>query len=179
MYSTKLDGSGGFLKQIYELFSPDEYYAERLCYQRYAMLPFIVFTQALDNNMPELKIFEFKNGFLIKAENTVLQLTNSKSEIFITRLEVNDPNFILRNQGGMFIRNPNSKNVKLLTMCEMNGNYNTASEAVMQSEGSAENMKLIERSDEKVVIQLELKNDIKIQLLLDLNFSNSAKTKFN
>ena len=82
LYSTKLDGSGGFLKQIDELFSPDGYYAEGPYYQRYALLPFIVFTQALENNLPALKIFEYKNGVLPKAVTTVLQLTNSDGRFY-------------------------------------------------------------------------------------------------
>ncbi len=82
LYSTKLDGSGGFLKQIEELFSPDGYYAEGPYYQRFALLPFIVFAQALDNNMPELKIFEFKDGVLLKAVTTLVQLTNSDGKFY-------------------------------------------------------------------------------------------------
>lgn len=82
LYSTKLDGSGGFLKQIDELFSPDGYYAEGPYYQRYALLPFIVFAQALENNRPELKIFEYKNGVLEKAVTTVLQLTNTDGRFY-------------------------------------------------------------------------------------------------
>ncbi len=82
LYSTKMDGSGGFLKQIDELFSPDGYYAEGPYYQRYALLPFIVFAQALENNLPELKIFEYKNRTLPKAVMTVLQLTNSDGRFY-------------------------------------------------------------------------------------------------
>ena len=82
LYSTKLDGSGGFLKQIDALFSPDGYYAEGPYYQRYALLPFIVFAQALENNYPELKIFEYRNGVLTKAVSTVLQLTNSNGQFY-------------------------------------------------------------------------------------------------
>lgn len=82
LYSTKLDGSGGFLKQIDDLFSPDGYYAEGPYYQRYALLPFIVFAQALDKNLPELKIFEYKNEVLPKAVTTVLQLTNSDGRFY-------------------------------------------------------------------------------------------------
>lgn len=82
LYSTKLDGSGGYLAQIDDLFSPDGYYAEGPYYQRYALLPFIVFAQALDNNMPELKIFEYKNGVLLKAVTTLLQLTNSDGKFY-------------------------------------------------------------------------------------------------
>lgn len=82
LYSTKLDGSGGFLKQIDELFSPDGYYAEGPYYQRFALLPFIVFAQALDNNMPELKIFEYKDGVLLKAVTTLVQLTNTDGKFY-------------------------------------------------------------------------------------------------
>lgn len=82
LYSTKLDGSGGFLRQIDELFSPDGYYAEGPYYQRYALLPFIVFAQALDNNIPELNIFEYRDGVLLKAVTTVLQLTNSDGRFY-------------------------------------------------------------------------------------------------
>lgn len=82
LYSTKLDGSGGFLKQMDELFSPDGYYAEGPYYQRFALLPFIVFAQALENNMPELKIFEYKDGVLLKAVTTLVQLTNSDGKFY-------------------------------------------------------------------------------------------------
>ena len=82
LYSTKLDGSGGFLKQIDELFSPDGYYAEGPYYQRYALLPFIVFAQALENNRPELKIFDYREGVLLKAVTTLLQLTNSDGRFY-------------------------------------------------------------------------------------------------
>lgn len=82
LYSTKLDGSGGFLKQIDKLFSPDGYYAEGPYYQRFALLPFIVFAQALDNNMPELKIFEYKDGVLLKAVTTLMQLTNTNGKFY-------------------------------------------------------------------------------------------------
>ncbi len=82
LYSTHLDGSGGFLKQIDELFSPDGYYAEGPYYQRYALLPFIVFAQALENNRPELKIFEYREGVLLKAVTTVLQMTNSDGRFY-------------------------------------------------------------------------------------------------
>lgn len=82
LYSTNFDGSGGFLRQIDELFSPDGYYAEGPYYQRYALLPFIVFAQALDNNLPEQKIFKYRDGVLLKAVTTVLQLTNSDGRFY-------------------------------------------------------------------------------------------------
>ena len=72
----------GFLAQIDHSFSPDGYYTEGPYYQRYAMYPFLVFAQALANNRPKLKIFEYKNGVLIKAVYALLNQTNSKGEFF-------------------------------------------------------------------------------------------------
>ncbi|WP_372652664.1 alginate lyase family protein [Draconibacterium sp.] len=106
---------------------------------------------------------------------TVSTLANSKTEFFVTRLGANDPNYNLRNQMGMLFRFPNSKDKKLLTVYEMHGNYNPASEAVLNSEGSVKELQLIEGDDEKVALILHLKNDKKIQLLLDLNFGNESK----
>lgn len=72
-----LDKSGktGFLRQTDLLFSPDGYYAEGPYYQRYALLPFMVFADAIDKNEPERKIFERRDGVLLKALYTSIQLT--------------------------------------------------------------------------------------------------------
>lgn len=113
-----------------------------------------------------------ENGFY-----TLSTLVDSNTEFFVTRLGANDPNYNLRNQMGMLLRFPKSKNKKLLTVYEMHGNYNPVSEAVLQSEGSIEKLSLVEGNDEKVAIQLKLKNDKTIQLLLDLKFTNSANNE--
>lgn len=82
LYSTNLDSSGGFMKQINDLFSPDGYYSEGPYYQRYALLPFVVFAQALENNLPDMKIFEYKNGVLNKAVSLLMQLTNTDGRFY-------------------------------------------------------------------------------------------------
>ncbi|MCB8993984.1 MAG: alginate lyase family protein [Bacteroidales bacterium] len=82
LYSTKLDGSGGFLRQIDELFSPDGYYAEGPYYQRYAIMPFMLFAQAIQNNLPDLKIFDYRDSVLAKSVNMVLQLTNTDGRFY-------------------------------------------------------------------------------------------------
>lgn len=72
----------GFLANVDEPFSPDGYYTEGPYYQRYAMYPFMVFAESLQNARPDLKIFEHKNGILIKAVYALLNLTNSEGEFF-------------------------------------------------------------------------------------------------
>ena len=72
----------GFFGNLDEPFSPDGYYTEGPYYQRYAMYPFLIFAQALQNDKPETKIFEYKNGVLLKSVKALLNLTNSAGEFF-------------------------------------------------------------------------------------------------
>lgn len=72
----------GFLAQIDHSFSPDGYYTEGPYYQRYAIYPFLIFAQALHNRKPELKIFEYRDGVLIKGVYSLLEQTNKDGEFF-------------------------------------------------------------------------------------------------
>ncbi|WP_109355627.1 alginate lyase family protein [Sphingorhabdus sp. EL138] len=69
------DGKSGFLRQTDLLFSPDGYYSEGPYYQRYALMPFLVFADAIEKNDPARKIFERRDGILLKALRTTAQLT--------------------------------------------------------------------------------------------------------
>lgn len=77
LYSSRKDGSGGFIRQIEMLFSPDGFYTEGPYYARYALLPFFTFAQVIENNQPGLKIFEFRDRILQKALHSALQLTST------------------------------------------------------------------------------------------------------
>jgi hypothetical protein len=79
---SKKDGKTGYLAQINQLFSPDGYYMEGPYYQRYALLPFILFAKAINNYQPQLNIFEYRDKLLAKAINTSLQLTYTNGVLF-------------------------------------------------------------------------------------------------
>ncbi|AWB65425.1 alginate lyase [Saccharobesus litoralis] len=68
-------GKGGFLRQMDELFSPEGYYNEGPYYQRYALMPFVIFAKAIDVNEPNRKIFEYRNGVLLKAIKATVELS--------------------------------------------------------------------------------------------------------
>lgn len=68
-------GKTGFLRQTELLFSPDGYYTEGPYYQRFALLPFMVFADAIERNEPQRRIFEHRGGILKKALTTTIQLT--------------------------------------------------------------------------------------------------------
>ena len=76
------DGKAGFLANLDSPFSPDGFYTEGPYYQRYAMYPFLIFAEALQNKKPDLKIFEYKDGVLIKAVDALLNLTDADGEFF-------------------------------------------------------------------------------------------------
>jgi len=76
------EGKAGFLANIEEPFSPDGYYNEGPYYQRYAMYPFLIFATGLHNVRPETKIFEYKDGVLLKSINALLNLTDAHGNFY-------------------------------------------------------------------------------------------------
>ena len=72
----------GFLANLDEPFSQDGYYTEGPYYQRYAMYPFLIFAPALHNVKPEQKIFEYKDGVLLKAVDALLNLSDADGDFF-------------------------------------------------------------------------------------------------
>ncbi|MDT0540191.1 heparinase II/III family protein [Croceitalea sp. P059] len=77
------DGKTGFFANLDEPFSPDGYYTEGPYYQRYAMYPFLIFAQALQNKKPDLKVLEYKDGVLLKGVNALLNLSNANGDFFL------------------------------------------------------------------------------------------------
>ncbi len=75
LYDLEKSGKGGFLRQLDTLFSPQGYYNEGPYYQRYALMPFVTFAKAIENNEPERKIFDYRDGVLLKAVDTTVQLS--------------------------------------------------------------------------------------------------------
>jgi len=82
LYGSRKDGKAGFIAQMDNLFSPDGYYTEGPYYVRYAILPYILFANALNNTRPALKIFEHRDKILKKALMTCLQQTNTDGVFF-------------------------------------------------------------------------------------------------
>ena len=67
LYGLEGDGRAGFIRQLDLLFSPDGYYNEGPYYQRYALMPFVVFARSIEANDPELGIFQYRDRILLKA----------------------------------------------------------------------------------------------------------------
>lgn len=94
LYGFKKDKKGGFLRQLELLFSPDGYYTEGPYYIRYALMPFYYFAQAVENNQPEVKIFDFRNQILKQAFYSALQLTYTNGAFLPFNDALKEKNFL-------------------------------------------------------------------------------------
>ena len=75
LYDLDKSGEGGFLKQLDILFSPQGYYNEGPYYHRFALLPFVTFARAIENNEPGRAIFQHRDGVLLKAIYAAIELS--------------------------------------------------------------------------------------------------------
>lgn len=75
------ENNKGFIANLESPFSPDGYLTEGPYYQRYAMYPFMTFAVSLYNSKKS-NLFNYKNDVLVKAVETLIQLSNSKGEFF-------------------------------------------------------------------------------------------------
>lgn len=73
LYGTRRDKSGGFLRQLDLLFSPDGYYMEGPYYIRYALMPFFHFAEAIERKQPSLGIYRYRDGILKKGLYSAVQ----------------------------------------------------------------------------------------------------------
>ncbi|MCL1142032.1 heparinase II/III domain-containing protein [Shewanella gaetbuli] len=74
VYGLDRNDTGGFLAQISQLFAPSGYYMEGPYYHRYAIRPTCVFAEVLHRHMPEVDIYNYKNGVI---GNTVQALLST------------------------------------------------------------------------------------------------------
>ena len=75
-------GTSGYYRLIDKLFSPDGYYSEGPYYQRYALMPLVLLAQVIEKNRPSEKIFEYKEGVVLKAIETTVNLSSCKGYFF-------------------------------------------------------------------------------------------------
>ena len=94
LYGTNKNGKAGLIAQMDGLFSPDGYYNEGPYYTRYAVLPFYLFANAVNNTKPGLKIFQHRNNILQKALNGALQQTNLNGGFYTYNDALKDKTFI-------------------------------------------------------------------------------------
>ncbi len=72
VYGQANNGTGGFLAQLSQLLSPAGYYIEGPYYHRYAIHPTCVFAEVLHRFMPEVDIYNYKDGVIGRTVKALL-----------------------------------------------------------------------------------------------------------
>lgn len=94
LYGSKKDKKYGFLREIETLFSPDGYYTEGAYYVRYALAPFFLFAEAINNNQPELKIYQFRDQLLKKGFYGAMELTYTNGAFIPINDAIKEKNYL-------------------------------------------------------------------------------------
>jgi len=94
LYGSKIDSTAGYMKQLQILISPDGYYTEGAYYARYALMPFFLFAKVIQNNQPEMKIFQYRNQILKKFLYASLQMTYTNGNFFPINDALKEKNFL-------------------------------------------------------------------------------------
>lgn len=94
LYGSKKTGEFGFLKQLQNLFSPDGYYTEGAYYVRYALAPFFLFAEAINNNLPQLKIYDYKNQILKKGFYCAIEMTYTNGAFIPFNDAIKEKNYL-------------------------------------------------------------------------------------
>lgn len=94
LYGSKKTGEFGFLKQLQILFSPDGYYTEGAYYVRYALAPFFLFAEAINNNLPQLKIYDYKNQILKKGFYCAIEMTYTNGAFIPFNDAIKEKNYL-------------------------------------------------------------------------------------
>ena len=94
LFGSKKDSSAGFMKQVDELISPDGYYTEGAYYSRYELMPLFLFAKAIENNLPSMKIFKYRDSILNKILYATLQQTTTSGKFLPLNDGIKEKNYL-------------------------------------------------------------------------------------
>ena len=99
--------------------------------------------------------FTFVNGTRFYSITT---LTDSTTELMMTRIGANDPNFDLRNDPSFMVRQPNVSNHTFVTVIEPHGLYDLNREITSGSETNIKGIEMLKDNVDYTAVKVLLKN---------------------
>ena len=111
---------------------------------------------------------------------SITTVTNENSELLLTRVGANDPDFNLRTETGFMIRQSNTDNQIFVSVIEPHGIYDLTKEVTENFKSSVASVELIQNNDDFTVVLIKTKTG-KSFILATLNkdFNSGATKKFN
>ena len=111
--------------------------------------------EAIAENLPATASTTWLKGNRFYTQSIA---SNNTSSIYLNRLGANDPNFNLRNEPSILLRQKDAKNSTIVSTIEIHGDYNPQKEYTVNPYSSIEEIKIIEDSNKYTVIRITIKN---------------------
>jgi hypothetical protein len=105
---------------------------------------------------------------------TISTLTNDATNIYLTRIGANDPNFNLRSETSIVFRKTKQSPV-FLSVLEMNGFYDTRNEFSYDSYSNVKEIKILQQDEKTTVFKIVLKNTNLLFALSNKNLDQKEK----
>lgn len=106
---------------------------------------------------------------------SIITNTNSSSEIYLTRIGASDPNFNLRNEPGLLIRQ-RAKSYCFVSVLEPHGNYDPIYEKTVGAYSKITEIKVLQSSDQYSVVRIRGKHNINWMVFISNNDAQKAST---
>jgi hypothetical protein len=105
---------------------------------------------------------------------TISTLTNDTTQIYLTRIGANDPNFNLRPETSIVFRKTKQSPI-FLSVLEMHGFYDTRNEFSYDSYSKVKEMVVLQQDDKTTVFKIVLDNTSLLLAVSNNNFDEKTK----
>lgn len=89
---------------------------------------------------------------------TISTITDENTQLFLTRLGANDPNFNLRNESGYLVRTKDKKNYTFVSVIEPHGSFDPKLESVQDPHSKVEAIQILKQDENYTIVQVNFKN---------------------
>lgn len=110
---------------------------------------------------------------------TLTTLANNHSSVLFTTLGANDPQFNLRNEHGIILRENNSGNFVFVNIVEPHGEFNATDEFTTGSFSELKNLSSMNQNDKVVLLKLSFKNGSTWEYHIPVNPLKTKNIKFS
>jgi hypothetical protein len=110
---------------------------------------------------------------------SITSTINPKTELYLTRIGANDPEFNLRNEAAFMLRENNTGNHSFASVIEPHGLYDLVGEVTIGFESNIKNLELIEDNTDFSALQIKMKNSKQfVFITVNNNFNSNTERTF-
>ena len=110
---------------------------------------------------------------------TLTALVNDNSNVLFTTLGANDPQFNLRNEHGIILREKSSKNFVFVNIVEPHGEFNATDEFTTGSYSQLKDLSATKQNNNSITLKLSFKNGFAWEYQIPVNPLKTKNIKFS